>query len=822
MTGHAHMDMNWLWPYNESVKMFHDNFRQIAAFMDQFPDYRFLQSQATIYKHIELMDPPLFEKVKKYVGEGRLELAGGMWTEGDVNLTGGEALCRSFLLGQRYFLDKFGKTARVGWLPDNFGHISQLPQILKLSGLDYYYFHRCVPFIGPFWWKAPDSSAVLCFTNYGYNGDITTGLKNDINRIAPKTRKILAPTGVGDHGGGPTLKNIQMVHKLDSVPRYPSIKFATAESFFKANENTDIKLPVQRNEMQFIFEGCYTSVAEIKENTRRSEQMMYEAEFLSALRWMNGEAYPAAEFKDLWETVAFNQFHDILPGSAIYESYQDAVADHKMVQKKAGEMIDAGFRKLADEVAFKPGLGQPVVVVNMNPAGGKMLVEAEIYTHEIPVTAQLSSWGDYYEYSHVRPAAGYMAATVLVRDSDGKTYPAQITGGKAFPPGYRSRIQFVADQMPGGGYRTFYVDASDPGTDIKLISETDGNFETEFFLVRVDMKTGDITRLLDKRTGKEYVSANGRLNRLQVWMEAPNGMNAWTIGEIKDIQEVTDVVSATVKESGPVRATIEVVKRWGKSKFIQRTYLYKDYPRIDFDLEAHWFETGDGVNQAPFLKAVFDLAIDNPEFSNHVPFDVVKRPVNGQEVPAQQWVDVTDGNTGIALLNRTKFGHSFDKGQLRLSLLRATYSPNLYPNIGINHIQYALFPHHGDWKNGVWREGAVFNIPAYAAEPPSLALVKTHATRPENDSLLTLSPPEVVMSGIKLAENGKDLIIRLAEVNGNEQEATLTLPVPAKSAGRVNIIEQPLEAAVKPVVSGRQVKVKLKPHEIVTLAVRLN
>ncbi len=157
ITGHAHMDMNWLWPYNESVKMFHDNFRQAIAFMEQFPDYRMLQSQATIYKHVEQIDPPLFEKVKKYVAEGRFELAGGMWTESDCNLTGGEALCRTLLLGQRYFLNRFGKMARVGWLPDNFGHISQFPQMLKLSGMDYYYFHRCVPFIGPFWWTGPDS-----------------------------------------------------------------------------------------------------------------------------------------------------------------------------------------------------------------------------------------------------------------------------------------------------------------------------------------------------------------------------------------------------------------------------------------------------------------------------------------------------------------------------------------------------------------------------------------------------------------------------------------------------------------------------------------
>ncbi|TSA30915.1 MAG: alpha-mannosidase, partial [Porphyromonadaceae bacterium] len=764
VTGHAHMDMNWLWPCNESVKMFHDNFRQVIAFMERFPDYRMLQSQATIYQHIEQIDSPLFEKVKKYVAEGRFELAGGMWTEGDCNLTGGEALCRSFLLGQKYFLDRFGKMALVGWLPDNFGHISQFPQLLKLAGLDYYYFHRCVPFIGPFWWTGPDSSKVLCFTNYTYNGEITPGLKNEVSRISPVTHKMLHPTGIGDHGGGPTLKNIEMVHQLDATPRFPSIKFASAESFFEATEKMPVTLPVHRGEMQFIFEGCYTSVAEIKENTRKSEQSMYAAELLSSLRWLSGDPYPAGDLKSLWETVAFNQFHDILPGSAIYETYQDAVADHKMVQKKALSIFESDFRRLADEIAFKTGAGQPVVALNLQPRSGRVLVQAEIYSHEKPATANLSSWGDYYEYAHVKPATGNRVATMMVRDGFGRSYPAQIIGGKEFPPGFRTTVEFVVDSMPAGGYKSFYADASVPGSSVEEIPEKDGVFGTDYFMIRMDLKTGDIIGLKDKRTGKEYVSANGRLNRLRIWMEAPNGMNAWTIGETKEILDITDIVSVAITERGPVRATVEVVKKWGRSKFIQRTYIYKSYPRIDFDLEVHWFETGDGVNPAPFLKATFDLAMDNPSFYSQVPFDVISRAINGQEVPAQQWVDVSDGRDGMALLNRTKFGHSYDKGQLRLSLLRATYSPDLYPNMGINHIQYSLFPHTGDWKNGVWAEGENFNVPVYAAEPPSLALAKTHSTRPENGSLLAVSPAEVVMSGIKQAEDGKNLIIRLAEV----------------------------------------------------------
>ena len=202
--GHAHMDMNWLWTYSETMQMCNDNLRQAVAFMDEFPDYTMLQSQAAVYNFVEMVDPPLFEKVKKYVKEGRLELAGGMWTEGDMNMSSGEAITRSFLLGQRYFQSRFGKMANIGWLPDNFGHISQMPQILKLAGCDYFYFHRCKPYVGTFWWIAPDSSKVLCYANDTYNGEITPDLKNEVNKFSPDKRRILQITGVGDHGGGPT------------------------------------------------------------------------------------------------------------------------------------------------------------------------------------------------------------------------------------------------------------------------------------------------------------------------------------------------------------------------------------------------------------------------------------------------------------------------------------------------------------------------------------------------------------------------------------------------------------------------------------------
>jgi len=299
-------------------------------------------------------------------------------------------------------------------------------------------------------------------------------------------------------------------------------------------------------------------------------------------------------------------------------------------------------------------------------------------------------------------------------------------------------------------------------------------------------------------------------------------------------------------ENGPVRACIETEKAWGKSKFIERTYIYRSYPRIDYDMEVHWLETGSRTEDSPMLRAVFPLAFQDARFYSQVPFDIIESPADGkidgkplpeyisirndygnvaesrdgQEVPAQKWVDVNNGKTGIALINKTKYGHAYHKGDLKITLMRAAGEPDLYPNLGKFNISYALFPHAGDWKSLVWQEGENFNIPVMANEPPSLALAKNHATRPEEASFLSIAPANVAMSGMKQSEEGGELVIRLVEVEGKQTTATITLPVAAQTARRLNILEMPLSNVQQPALNGKNLTVSLKPNEIVTLGIK--
>jgi len=821
LLGHAHIDMNWLWTYDETLKTSHDTFRQVLAFMEEYEDMTYIQSQPYIYQAMELIDPAMFSQILQRVQEGRWELAGGMLVEGDTNLPGGEALARSFLLGQRYFLTAFGKIATTGWLPDNFGHTAQLPQILRLAGCDSYYFHRCHPYLGLFTWQAPDGSRVSAYSNHTYSGTIQPALMGEFDKLVPETRQLLHLTGVGDHGGGPTRRDIEMAQLLQETPRFPTVKFSTAKAFFEDGQANQVSMPVHQGEMQYVFEGCYSSVSRIKEGNRLCESRLAEAEWVCVWNQFEGYPYPQEKLNDAWGKVVFNQFHDILPGTAIHESNQDAVANYRVALNEATQIRDRALRNLADRILIDQQKGQPVVVFNPQPKERTSIVEAEIFTHELPKTVKLSRWTDYDGGEEIEPVDVGQGAvpSILVEDSEGNVIPAQIIWGKQFPPGWRSRIQFIAEALPAGGYRTYYVHPDHESETSQSIQVNENSFETDYYKIRFNMETGEIAELYDKCLGMDYVASDQTINQLKIFIEDAQTMDAWNIGNILDIQNISNVESIRVTENGPVRACVEVIKTWGKSKFVQKTYLYQRYPRIDFDLEVHWFEQGGPDQNAPMLRVTFPLNISDPEFNCHVPFYIAQRPINGQEVPAQKWVDISNASSGMALLNQTKYGHSFEDGELRLTLLRSSYHPDVYPDQGLHRIKYALFPHGKHWASDVWVEGNDFNCPAMAVEPPSFALKKNHVSPKHEASYLNVSPHNIQLTGLKKTEDSKEIVLRMVEILGEQTETTIQLAYPVRSVRRINLIEESINNGERLNIKDGKITVNINPYEIVSLAI---
>jgi len=820
LVGHAHIDMNWLWTYDETVQAAHDTFRQVLAFCDEFPDFHFSQSQAAVYEMIERFDPGMFDAIRRRVAEGRWELLGGFLTEGDTNMSSGEALARSLLIGQRYFRSRFGKTACVGWLPDNFGHVAQLAQIHRLAGIRFLYAFRCQPRLGAWVCESPDGSRTVNFATPTYNTSIDSGIRLQPATWDPRHRRTMVVYGVGDHGGGPARRDIERARAYADSPGSPTIRMGTAESFFTSVEPHAADYPLHHGERQYTFEGCYTSIARIKQGNRNGENLMFAAEMLTAFVALHGEPYPHDAIHRVWHAMAFNQFHDILCGSATHDSNRESIARYDTAVAEARNLRFEGMRRLTWRIDTQ-SCGQPVVVFNPLPQERSDVAEAEVFSYQLPPTVEYRHWGNWgHQGTTVRPVdvGQGPSPTIHLVDVDGGEIPAQVVETKLFPNGHRLRVQFPADQVPACGYKVFHAFPAVPGVGLDPRLTVEGAaVETPHFRIEVNGKTGHLQRVYDKRRKAEVLSRRDAANVLKVYMEKPHGMSAWELGPIRAVHSLDKAISVKVTERGPVRAVIEIRRHWSRSKFTQRIITYRDVPRIDFELDVAWFELGGPDVDAPMLRVAFPLNARNATFTCDTPFAAVQRPATGQEVPAQKWVDLSGPKGGAALLNAGKYGHRCLGDVLEMPLLRASYDPDVYPDQGPHAIRYALVPHAGTWQTaGIAEAGLAFNVPMTALE----ASPHPGDMQPVG-SFVALGPEQFVLSGVKKPEDGNGLIVRFYEAHGKAGRARLRLPRHVHGTHRVNLIEDPLPSAEAPTHHEDVVELNVHPFEIVTLRVDL-
>jgi alpha-mannosidase len=335
--GHAHIDVAWLWPLQHTErKMAMTALNQLLLF-DEYPEFKFLQSQPHLYWMLQERYPEIYQRFKQAIKEGKVIADGGMWVESDTNLTSGESLIRQILYGRRFYQDELGVDSRVLWLPDVFGYSGALPQILKGCGMRGFATQKITwaynggePFpYNTFWWEGIDGSAIPAHIFTEYNSEMrpnavmerwnTRLQKNGINSM------ILA-FGWGDGGGGPTRDHLEFYRRVQDLEGLPKVKMASPAEFFGDLEQKG--MPEKRYVGELYFQahrGTYTSQARTKRLNRRGEFALREAEFWGAVaRVRNGFAFSPQTLFPAWRNLMLNQFHDVLPGSAIQRVYEDA------------------------------------------------------------------------------------------------------------------------------------------------------------------------------------------------------------------------------------------------------------------------------------------------------------------------------------------------------------------------------------------------------------------------------------------------------------------------------------------------------------------
>jgi alpha-mannosidase len=773
--GHAHIDVAWLWTLGQTRRKAGRTFHSVVNLMDSFPEFHFTQSKPQLYDYVRQDYPELFSAIQQHVKRGQWEPIGGMWVEADCNLTGGESLARQFLLGRDFFRQHFGENvdSPVLWLPDVFGYAWNLPQLIKEAGLDYFFTikiswnqYNRLPY-DSFWWQGLDGTRVLTHfsTTPGHApGEISTynahatpdqimGTWRNFQQKESQ-RELFMAFGFGDGGGGPTREMLENLAILNNFPSMPRVRQTSAVDFFRKLEaESGQNLPVWNGELYLEFHrGTYTAQARNKRANRKSEFLLHDAEFLAtvAASVEPEYRYPQVEIRRAWELICLNQFHDIIPGSSIHEVYVDSQRDYAEIQQLGNRICTDALRAIGNHI------GGDVLLVNPTSFSRddlifipKLALEGEILlqSDDTPVRSQPTDGGV------------WVAAHDLM--------PYSITPLK---------------RLPG--------EATDAASELSV---TPRSLENDYLRIELD-DAGDIVRICDKQHGRQVLAPGAGANQFQAFEDRTHTRwDAWDVEIYYDDRcwYADPADDIRVVEMGPLRGTIEIRRRILNSTYVQRISLSFNSARIDFQTQI------DCRERHILLKVAFPVDAFSPLATYEIQWGNVQRPTHRNtswdwarfETCAHKWVDLSEGDYGVSLLNDCKYGHDIAGNVMRLSLLRSPEWPDPEADQGEHEFTYSLFPHAGSWDHQTIRQAYLLNDPVLtfvAGDAGERVIRSSEITR----SWVKVDHPNVIVETIKRAEDGNGFILRLYEAQRQRGLVRVATGMILDQVWRTNLLEE--------------------------------
>ncbi len=772
--GHTHIDVAWLWTLAQTREKVQRSFSTVLALMKKYPEYKFMSSQAQLYKYLKEECPELYAEVKEMVKAGRWEVEGAMWVEADCNLCSGESLVRQVLYGKNFFKEEFGVDSKVLWLPDVFGYSAALPQILMKSGVDKFVTSKIgwnetnrMPY-DTFWWRGIDGTDIFSYfmtaqdkhrgvptaTNCTYNAKLNPNqLQGGYDRYQQKdiNNDIMITFGFGDGGGGPVRKDLEYYDVLKKgISGVPKAKMEFAGSMLdrvkkRAEENP--KTPTWQGELYLEYHrGTYTSQAKNKRNNRKCEFLYEKAETLAVMdEKLNGAKYPEKTIHDGWETILLNQFHDIIPGSSIKEVYEVSSKQYEQLKLAGREVVSKAYNDIAQNIDTDGG----VLVFNPNSFKGDGAVKIDGVTYCV----------------HDIPAKGYKV--ISMPEKKGK------------------------------------------------VKVCDNCVENDFFRLSVD-ENGTLSEIYDKRNMRDVLKKNARGNVITAYEDLPRDYDNWEISNYYTDKswEVNDVKSVKPIEDG-ARAGFEIEKSFLNSIIKQKIWLYDDVDRIDFETYIDWKESH------ILLKTAFPVDVNTDKATYDIQFGSVERPTHYNtswdsarfEVCAHKYADISEYSYGVSLINDCKYGHAIHDGVMSLTLLKSGTYPDPTADKCEHLFTYSLYPHAGDYREaGTIKQAYDLNNPMTA-----ITVGKHSGKLGDSYSFVSVRDENIVIETVKKAENGDGIIIRMYESFNKRTNTVLKTGFDFKSVTLCDMLENDLK-----VISAKEnsIPLTLKPFEIVTIKIR--
>ncbi len=784
--GHTHIDVAWLWDLRQTREKVARSYATALNLQSRYPFYQFMASQPVLYEMLEAGHPELLTKIQSASEQGIWESEGAMYLEADCNLSGGESLIRQIEHGQRYFKEKFGAKSKGLWLPDVFGYSAALPQILKLSGIEWFVTSKIswndtnkLPF-DSFLWKGIDESVIptqfittisMETLNKGefksiYEGNLTaTEVLGSVRRhqqsdIQPN---VIMPYGYGDGGGGATESMLESLERFSmGIKGMPRVISSNVNTFFKAyHQTSNEKLPIWSGELYLEYHrGTYTTNGQIKQKHRTLENRLIQLEKLHAFHMLNRvvnarekieysnsnamtntlsnsdrDTYSRAKFEPIdleseWRTLLLNEFHDILPGTSIEEVYVEAYAQ----LDAAIASVDDKIQMLLNQLSHSRS-EYYIISSSEGEYSGSFLIRDDhgllndngLLNERIVLNGQDAV----FERIDALYWCGYI-------DSANKLMPFEIRGLIDLSN------KDSDDLLPNALYRET--------TQIKFSNmESTKVFDFENYNVTFNVH-GDITSLFDKNSQRSILKEDGQGLRLNAYEDRPLRWDAWDIDidyrkSLLDWDEQVDIEHT----KGKIADKIKITKTLSASTMSQTYVFYheKGNNRLDMTFDVDWH------HHQVLLKLEGDFEIHAPFATYDIQFGQVNRPNDFNttyhqamfEVCAQHFGKLTEDNYSITLMSNDKFGYHAYQNQMGITLLKSPNWPNPNSDQGRQQFSVALLcgNQQKSSNNDTYKEAIKF------CEPPRFFKNDDQFNRDNTDT--TNAPSAPVLDWFELPAN---------------------------------------------------------------------
>lgn len=348
LEAHSHLDIAWLWPLRENKRKIIRTITNIFYLMERYPFMTFIISQPIQIEWIKEASMKLYNKFMAYEKEGRIEVQGGCWSEIETNTPGEESLARQMLYGQKYWLEEFGHYVKLMWLPDSFGFTGSLPQVLKLSGQDYFstikiswsWFTK-FPF-HDFKWEGIDGSYVVCHfphENYYNSGSFPGNMFTIAKARTPYDvyDKTVYLYGIGDGGGGPDVGHVERLVRMKKMKCMPKMRDGMVSEIFEELNQKQNMLPTYQGELYLErHQGVLTSQNRHKQWNKCIEERLKLVESFLASKGIN--KYDDT-LDEIWKEVLLYQFHDVQAGSAVERVYLEEQKRFELFNKQLDDIL---------------------------------------------------------------------------------------------------------------------------------------------------------------------------------------------------------------------------------------------------------------------------------------------------------------------------------------------------------------------------------------------------------------------------------------------------------------------------------------------------